>query len=264
MKKYIPLMPVVLGSIVFGSIGWWQTARSKPLNPSLSQESPVERLNAQAQAAKGDDVASIESLATALIASLIPVDLPEEVRAKLHNRLVAAELDYRRGHQGVSEGNVLRTVNNLANEFAAPEYAKTSMSQVRFLRTSMMGVFPNLLVPERIYPNKIKESSMQQPLSPMGALLLTALLIQQKIINEEFQVEPKDWRDHLQKKNIEVWRTYREKKGAPASGSRLSSRPESIKSKELRQLIEQRIATMSQTDVVNLTSATLDQLGILR
>jgi len=54
VKKYILLMPIVLGSIVFGSIGWWQTARSKPLNPSLSQESPVERLNARAQASKDD------------------------------------------------------------------------------------------------------------------------------------------------------------------------------------------------------------------
>jgi len=264
VKKYILLMPVVLGSIVLGTIGWRQTARSKPLDSSLSQEAPVEQLNARAQAVKGDDVASIDGLATVLIASLIPLDLPEDVRATLHTRLVAAEVDYRRGGQGVSEGNVLRTVNDLAKEFATPEYAKTSMSQVRFLRTSMMGVFPNLLIPQRINPNKSKESSSHQSLSPMGAMLLTALLIQQKLINEEFQVEPKDWRDHLQKKNLEVWRTYREKKSAPASGSRLSTRPDGAKSKELRQLIEQRIATMSQTDVVNLTSAMLDKLGISR
>lgn len=77
----------------------------------------------------------------------------------------------------------------------------------------------------------------------MGATLLTALMLQQKLINEEFQVAPKDWRDHLQKRNTEVWQQYRENKGAPKpqSAPRVSSRPDSAKTKELRQLIGQRI-----------------------
>jgi hypothetical protein len=262
MKKYILLVPVFLGAIVWGTIGWWQTARSEPLNDS---QSPVERLNVRARAAKDDDVASIENLATALVANLIPVDLPDDAKATIHSRLVAAELDHRRGRDGIPEANVMRTVNHLAREFGVPEYAKTSLSQVRLLRGSMTGVFPDLLVPQRIHPNKLKEPSSQQPLSPMGAALITALLLQQKLINEEFQVEPKDWRGHLQKKNAAVWRTYRQNKGvATTPGSRLSSRPEGAKTRELRQLIADRIATMTHADIVNLTSATLDQLGIPR
>jgi len=266
VKKYILFAPVLVGAIVLGAIGWWQTARSQPLNYSL-QQTPLERLNTKARAAKDDDLASVESLATALIANLIPADLPDDVRATIQTRLVAAELDYRRGRKGISEAQVVRTVNELAKEFAAPEYAKTSVSQVRFLRASMMGVFPQLLVPQRVHPNKLKEmSGGHQPLSPMGATLLTTLLLQQKLINEEFQVEPRYWHDHLQKKNTEAWRAHRENKSAatPLSASRLSARPDTAKTKELRQVIGQRLVTMTHADIVNLTSATLDQLGLPR
>ena len=263
MKKLILVLPLVLGAVVWGTIGRRETARSEPLNDS---KSPIERLNDRARAAKDDDIASVEDLSAALIANLVPVDLPDQAKATIHMRLVAAELNYRRGHEGIPEANVSRTVNGLAQEFGAPDFAKTSVTQVRFLRASMMGVFPHLLVPQRIHANNTKQSSAQQRLSPMGAALLTALLIQQKLINEEFQIEPNNWRHHLQNKNAEIWRTYRENNGAAPrlSGSRLSGKSEGAKTRELRQLIQQRISTMTQTKVVSLTSETLDQLGIPR
>lgn len=125
MKKYILFGPVLVGAIVLGTISWWQIARSEPLNDSFRQ-SAVERLNASAKAAKDDDVAAVESLSTTLIANLIPVELPDELRTTIQTRLVAAELDYRRGGKGIPDAQVVRTINELAKEFAAPEYAKTT------------------------------------------------------------------------------------------------------------------------------------------
>lgn len=265
MKKYVLVVSVAFGVIILGSIGWWQSAYSEPVHRSLSKELPLEQLNARAVAARDNDAASVDDLATTLLESLVPVDLPEDAKATIKTRLVVAELDYRHGGGGIPEGNVMRTVNALARQFAVPEYAKTSMSQVRFLRANVSGVFPQLLIPQRIPSDKVKESA-RQPLSPMGATLLTALLLQQKLINEEFQVDPKDWRDHLQKRRTEMWSKYGENKGAPPqlSDSIVSSHAEGVKTRELRELILRRIATMTQADIVTLTSSTLDQLGIPR
>lgn len=102
MKKYILFGPVLVGAIVLGTISWWQIARSEPLN-DLFRQSAVERLNASAKAAKDDDVAAVESLSTTLIANLIPVELPDELRTTIQTRLVAAELDYRRGGKGIPD-----------------------------------------------------------------------------------------------------------------------------------------------------------------
>jgi hypothetical protein len=133
----------------------------------------------------------------------------------------------------------------------------------------MVGVLPHLIVQEQATEEggpKKQHSSMNAKMSPVEAVFLTAVLLQQKALNEAFQVEPKDWQNYKHNKDVERWQSLHEtKKGMDrtASGAQLTVRAPNPKSEEIEGLI-QRNSNMSHGDLANLVNRSLDRLGISR
>lgn len=239
----------------------------KPQNED-SFETPFHRLRAKVLDAKSNSQSSIDNLADAVIDDFFPGNLPSDARQLMHDRIVRAELVYRNGGQGIAEGNIVRTINDLADKLGTPEYTKTSRGQVRFLRVNMMNLLPQLIGQEPKASKKDArkpQSSMSLKMSPVEAVFLTALMIQQKAHNEDYQIEPKDWRSYRHQKAIELWRSYRESKGAvrKASGPQLSVRSLNPKSQAIAIAISQK-SKIGESQSGNLMVHSLDVLGISR
>src|SRR5215471_9825434 len=99
----------------------------------------------KARAARGGDEAAIRDLADQVL-SETRLSLPEQIKGIVHERIVQAELSYRRGeNKPVRERDIARAINELAKELKLPDYAKTSPEQVRFLRFHMMPEIPSIL-----------------------------------------------------------------------------------------------------------------------
>jgi hypothetical protein len=273
MRK-VTILTFVIPIFCAMAVGAWawsgsSQSRSKEqlsVNKEESSESPFERLKRNSRKARNDDPASVDRLADTIIADFVPFEMSADAWAGVKARLVQAELSYRKGSKGITESDIVRSINELAVKFGAPAYAKTSPLQVRYLRASMMGMFPNLVAQEPInakaQPRKLG-SSINPRLSPFEATFLTGLLLHQKMINEDYQLEPKAWRDHLHQKNVEVWHAYHDNKGKlklpESSGLAVSTNP---KREEMRQVIARAASTMSSADISDLVPKLLDSLGI--
>jgi hypothetical protein len=260
-------------AMAVGAWSWSASSQSR-INERLSDnkeessESPLTRLKRESRAAKGNDPGSVDRLADAIITDFVPFEVPVDAKAGVKARLVQAELSYRKGSKGITESDIVRSINELAEKFGAPAYAKTSPTQVRYLRVSMMGFFPDLVAQEPI-DAKAKArnvgSSINPRLSPLEATFLTGLMLNQKMINKDYQLEPKEWREHLHQRNLELWHAYHDNKGKlslPASsGLAVSTNP---KREEMRQVIARAASTMTSADISDLVPKMLDSLGVYK
>jgi hypothetical protein len=71
---------------------------------------------------------------------------------------------------------------NRATAFEAPDYGRVSFRQVQFVRGRLADLVPTLF--KQVNPD------LDVPMSPLEALYLMAVLIDQKIENEDYQVPP--------------------------------------------------------------------------
>jgi hypothetical protein len=124
---------------------------------------------------------------------------PEMFENVLKDRLVQAEISYRNGAQpGVSEQDITKLVNSFADKLGVPSYAKTSSRQVRVLRMQLAFSSPTFMAAGFMHENMKVGESISERMSPLQAAHLISSLIDQKLINPEFQVEPEEWeRVHL-------------------------------------------------------------------
>lgn len=162
---------------------------------------PYKQLDDAARLIKSNtDQPSIRGLADAIFSfprALPPV--PDPIANVIKERLVRAEINFRSGAQeGVMESDIAGLINSTADRLGLPSYAKTSAQQVRVLRMQLALSSPAFMGPGVIEPNMKIGDSISQRLSPLQAVHLLNSLIDQKIINPDYQVEPAEWeRTHL-------------------------------------------------------------------
>lgn len=279
MKKRFVLIFSLL--LTFPLIGWvlWSSSKSLAQQNAATGVSeqgaisdPFVQLNQKARSAKKDDSTAIREIADVVVDSFAPMAAPAGATEAIKDRLVAAEVNYWKEGRGILEANVVRTVNELAERVGAPAYAKTDVGQVRFVRTSMMGGLPYFIAQES--PTSAKEkkkgkaigSSINDKMSPLEATFVTMILLQQKMTNEDFQLEPKDWIARLKEKKLERWQSFRDGSAYSESqaGPKLVKRQSNPKSDEISQCIARATASMSSSDLRNLADHSLDILGINR
>ena len=63
------------------------------------------------------------------------------------DRFVTSEVNYRReGRGGISERKLVNSLNKVAKQLAAPDFARVSVAQVRYLRINLLTVYRALLL----------------------------------------------------------------------------------------------------------------------
>jgi len=162
---------------------------------SLSQGNPYKVLDSAARDARQNDDASVRTLTEAVFAFPRMLSrMPDVIEKSVQDRLVNAELAYRHGSQkGVREEDLVKLVNSMADKLHAPGYAKTSLKQIRVLRMQLVLASPVFMAQGLTTQHMQVGSSVNSEMSPLQAVHLLNSLIDQKLINPAFQMEPAEW-----------------------------------------------------------------------
>jgi len=199
MNKRLKVISIISLS-VFGSLTIWLTThwlvrgQSRQSTPSYLPQ-PYARVNEKAGAVKGADERAIRELADAVLLLTIGDRVPSVLESPYKERLIRAELNYRRRQkEGIPEANTVRVIDELVRELSAPEYAKTDEDQVHDTRLAISSLMPHFIVQQPLRSGE--ESSKGGPytvdpaMSPLEAVYVTRFLIMQKETNESSLITP--------------------------------------------------------------------------
>jgi hypothetical protein len=185
----------LIGCFMISTLGPLSGIGGAQVTDSSNQGNPYKGLdNAARLAAKNDD-ASVRALTESVFGfpRMLP-RLPDVIENTIKDRLVEAEFAYRNGAQpGVQEEDLVKLVNSFSDKLHAPSYAKTSMKQLRMLRMQLAFASPAFMASGLVGKNMSVGDSANSTMSPLQAMHLLNSLIDQKLINPAFQLEPAEW-----------------------------------------------------------------------
>ncbi len=216
MKKRLVLFFSLLFIFALSGGAIWRNAKTFKMNQaeasSFDREAKKmldDQIDVKARMIKDADKTAIRDLADEVFASSYFSEAPAEILGRIKERVVAHEVKYRANKKGLKENDIVRMVNELAEKTGAPEYAKTSSFQVHSLRARLMIGYPNFISPanakKEIGLHKRVGTQMNPEMSPLEAVFVAGVLLEQKMINEEFQHSPQDWETKLKKKELKNW-----------------------------------------------------------
>jgi hypothetical protein len=273
-KRFILGLTLLLTGVLCAGVMWHNArthAQNQPLASSTNGRADSvtdDSINDKAKKAQGNDEQAVRELADEVFNTPYFAEMPEALRQTVKERVLRHEADYRKGKRGVKEEQVVFTVNGLADKFQLPDYAKTSTLQVRVLRARLRAGYPDFISQDAGQQGKgVKKkvgTHLKAEMSPLEAVFTTAVLLQQKLLNDDFQLAPGEYADNLHKKELEKWQAAREGHQSNGGQSARLAFVEKIKYRELREAIGRKAAVMKTADLLALPDETLDVLGIKR
>jgi hypothetical protein len=255
-KKATLLLLLILGlAVLLTTAG---VSPKSEANQNSDLRSRVALLNAKARLARSGDEKAVSDLADEVFKQFGHPEMTDALPV-FKDRLVRAEINYRRqGKGGISERNLVKALNRFTEKIGAPDYAKVSVAQLRYLRVNLISAFPSFISQP---PEKQPRKTVVNPeMSPLEAAGLTLLMVTQKLSNEDFQVTPEEWAAKRHRQQVAKWEARRNAKPAPMiedAKARVAS--ESARSKELQQVFFNRAA-----DILPLIDNSLEDMGISR
>lgn len=275
MSKRVVFLTMFVFCLLAGGLIWLGTNSAVRGSASKTQDAgqnvpTLDQINEAARAAKGSDEAAVRRLVDTVFNATEFAEVPPGGLDQIKERVVRAELNYRaKGKGGVAEKNITKMINKLANKLGAPDYAKTDTVQVRRTRVRLMlrlsSFISSEVVTEKAGKNRGK-SSLKSEMSPLEAAYLATFLLQQKMLNEDYQLTPKESRAKLHKNQLERWEASRANKGGEAQQKKneLVVKNANPKREEMIQLISLAIAGKRGDELKSLAETSLDDLGIAR
>jgi stalled ribosome alternative rescue factor ArfA len=247
---------LTLTSVIFLVCTIWFIFGSTARGRSTFTPSSLEE---KARKAKNGDEAAVRDLADEVFYRYGPM-LPTEVADKVKERLVRAEVEYKKNGKGsVREMDVVRSVNFLAEKFSAPDFVKTDLRQVKMLRAKMRLEQPSFFAPEPGNKRGLKKKlgePMNQEVSPIEATCLTMVMLTQKALNDEYQQTPEQFAIRASRKPL--WLERDSDKSTMTVND-----PRNIeKTRAVIRAVESGAKRLSPLDALNLADETLDKLGI--
>jgi hypothetical protein len=271
MSKRITLLLIIFALVAFMVGAQWVSSSSSAklqVNPSLftsdggSRKSMFEELEGKARLAQDDNETAISALADSIFNEVGSPAIPANVITRIKERLVRAEKNFRKNKKGVREASIVRMINELADKFQAPAYAKTSPLQVRIARVELMKYMPSFIAQETRAERKgLKKkvgASINPEVSPLEAAYIAMLLIHQKMLNEEYQQTPDEYAANLHR-----WRAA-ERNNSSATEHTIVNKRNQEKCREMRQVVSGGVARLSPASIQGLIDDSLDTLGIER
>lgn len=267
MDKRIKVALCLLLFTALGSGAVWVSAKSPAPDQfqtgslGIKQGSPpLSRLNEKAQAARADDKDSVRALVDEIFTTVELPSLTAGALDEVKERLVRAEITYLNGKQdGITQPNVVCTANMIADKLHAPAYARTSEYEVKTLRVSMLLLLPNLIARERPGDAAFTEqvgSPLKPMLSPVEAVFLTLMVLQQKQTNPDYQLTYDE--------RVAQWaaKYSANPSGSKAEAGRSVEVNTSSRAEEIRRMIDLAASQLPVADLLDLPGQALDALGV--
>lgn len=256
MKR--PILFLSLGLILSLGIGllWLSKGNTVQADNSSNSTHPLTAINQKAKNARtGNQAAAKELVGEMIRVSGITNELDGFSTDSVSERVGRNESRYRLGQaDGIPEGKIVRTVNGLAKKLNLPDYARTNSYEVRKLRLSLLPNFPELINQKtQSSQPAVVGTKLDSQMSPAEAVFVLTMMMQQKMVNEEYQVTNSErlskWNDshnHNPKKP-------KEDKSQNSASSR---------SDEMRGALENGVDSIPTFDALQLADITLNTLGI--
>jgi hypothetical protein len=227
---------------------------------------PERVIDEKARAAVPGDSASVRGVADAVfdyphVLGRMPVDMENTVK----ERLVLAEAEFLQGKRpGVREEDVVLFVNQVSNKLKLTDFAKSSKKQVRALRMKTALASPVFMGRGMADGDMKIGDSISDELSPLQAVHLIGVLLDQKFLDPNFQLSPEDWDRDSHHKEIERIREQQAiLKSQPRVEHRIATR-ENPKRQDLQNALTQSTSSMSLADAQGLIEAAFKTLKIER
>jgi hypothetical protein len=174
----------------------------------------------------------------------------------LKDRVVRAEMD----GIAVSDNQVVNAVNWMADQFSAPDFAKSNALQVRVVRATLIDFMPDFFLNKDSQgdTNAFKQEGreLSANFKPAEATCLFLVIVHQKMSNEYFQKPPDVWTtDFYNSQTIDTSNNYQE---SPS----IDTNEVSTQTEQMEQLVFG--ANLTSSEIANLAHGALDQLGIPR
>jgi len=234
-------------------------------NPKVWQR-PEKLIDEKARALDTNDEASVRAVADAVFNyPHVVARMPADVESGVKDRLVRAEADFLQERKsGVREEDIVLLVNNVAEKFKLPEFAKTSKKQVRALRMNMVLASPVFMGRGMARGDMKPGESIGQELSPLQATHVLGVLIDQKFLDPNFQVPPEQWdRDGHRKEVERIQERQALLKSNPQVQHRFGTR-DNPKRHDLEAAISQGANSISSGDALSLIETAFKTLKIER
>jgi hypothetical protein len=258
MTGYRGVFPLAIAAAVVALVSWWVVRVRAQSSPAGSQDvrpyqSPHKTIDVQSDLAREGDESAVRALVDAVFN--FPVSypaMPPEIETMVKERLVHAEISYRRGGAGgVPEENIINLVNTLAGRLGMPAYTYTNPRQVRYLRMVLAIAEPRFMGSGMAHPSTSSSESVDPTMSPLQAAHLAAYLANQKVINGEFQVSPAEWDETERPVPVA-------QEGGPKAG-RFRSSP---KTTEMRREFLRVGASLTSQEALDIVNQAFSLLGI--
>lgn len=182
---------IVTAVLVFGD------RRASGQDIQVGQTDSVSRINSKAELLNTADETVIRDLADEVFTSFNADLVSPEIVGSVKDRVVRAEVNYRRGNgHPVSEFGVVRMTNMLMKRLGAPAYAQTNVYEVRRLEMNFLPFLSKFIGKKpagRSHGPKALGSSFNPEMSPLEAVAIANLLIQQKRVNPAYQLTHDEW-----------------------------------------------------------------------
>jgi hypothetical protein len=244
--RHLILGMLVLGLTVLNQVGAQQTLVNGGTQPMVTHQT----LDAKYSAIT-EDANTVGSFVDDLLNFSHPYHVDSQVKPLIKDRLAQAEINYRHGaNPGVEEADVVTAINRLSDRFHVPEYGKTSLKQVKYMRLSLAILSPQFMgagmsTPEGGQPINSK-------MSPLQALHLATMLIDQKLVNPMYQVTPADWDGSIHLQPV--------KPAGPTQAKLVAH--DSRKMNEMFNILRPGFEAIRTTDAISLMHETFTTLGI--
>jgi hypothetical protein len=193
-------------TVAIASLFWIKITHVQAQEPQSSEwQHPGKLIDQKASKVRPDDESSVRVLADEIFNYPHAFGrMPIEAENTIKQRLVQAEVAFHNGRRsGVREEDVARLVNQIGDKFGLPSYARTTPKQVRIIRMSLMLESPQFMALRSVRPDMRTGESISSEMSVLQAAHVTQVLLDQKFINPDFQVDPADWDQQFHQKMVE-------------------------------------------------------------
>ena len=163
----------------------------------IDRPDSIARINSKAELLNTADESVIRELTDGVFMSFDADLVPQEIKDSMKERIVRAEVNYRRGFgKPVSEFGVVRMTNMLMKKLGAPAYAQTNVFEVRRLEMNFLPFLSKFIGKKPVgtsHGPKALGSSFNPEMSPLEAVVIANLMIQQKRVNPAYQLTQDEW-----------------------------------------------------------------------
>jgi hypothetical protein len=219
-------------------------------------------VDAKASLAASGDVGAVRDLVHPIFQSFGWIDATKT--QDVEDRIARSESQYRSGLQpGITAENIAKAINNAAVDLHAPEYAKTDVSQVRYLRFSLMMGAPHLVGGDHLSSTTDGQQRVfPETMSPAEAVYVSLSLIHQKLYNPKYQATASEWAQARAAENWQKWKDARSgKTQAPINHPTLVSSSNSPRTAEMRNFVTAAAARLNSNAARSRIEKGLDDLG---